>query len=74
MRRKPVYDVQRGDWSAVRRGAWQFMKFDRVWITSSDYRPCRWLETRAERSKHVKRTHLKRVNRNDYNYLELRES
>ena len=73
MRRKPDYDVQRGDWNDVRRGAWRFLKWGRAWIAPSDYRPCRWLETRAERAKHVKRTHPKIVNRSDYNYLYLRD-
>lgn len=73
MRRKPSYDVQRGDWKDVRRGAWQFLKFGRTWITQSDYRPCRWLEVRADRAKHVKRTHPKTVNRSNYNYLYLRD-
>ena len=76
MRRKPNFDPQRGDWLDVRRGAWQFLKFGRVWLTESDMRPCRWLENRVGKpasTRHRNKFFAKRPNRANYNYLELRE-
>lgn len=73
MRRKPDYDAQRGDWKDVRRGAWRFIRWGKSWITTPDCRPCRWLDLRAERADHVKRTYKKRVDRSDHIFLHLRD-